>query len=93
MIEARTIKPSLISIYNIERAFDDKLRTLGEPNTVDLLGATRGLYLGGYGAVFTAEISLVSPPAIYPFHPVISPAEKAQVHQRQAGSACRNCAR
>lgn len=81
VIEAKIIKPSLITIYNIERAFDDKLRGLGEPNTVDLLGATRGLYLDDYGAIFTAEIGLVSPPAIYPFHPTITPAEKLQLHR------------
>ncbi len=81
VVEAKPPRPSLITIYNIERSFDDKLRTLGAPNTVDLLGATRGLYLDGYGAVFTAEIGLVSPPAIYPFHPAISPEEKQLLHR------------
>jgi hypothetical protein len=70
------------TLYPLERACDDKLRAIGEPNTVDMLGATRGIYLDGYGAVFTSEIGLASAPAIYPFHPTISEAEKKQVHDK-----------
>ena len=81
VVQAKSARPSLVSIYYIERSFDDKLRALGEPNTVDLLGATRGLYLDGYGVVFTAEIGLVSPPAIYPFHPTVSEQDKVQLHR------------
>jgi hypothetical protein len=79
------VDPSRITVstlYVIERACDDKLRGIGEPNTVDMLGATRGIYLDGYGAVFTSEIGLVTAPAIYPFHPTISEAEKKQVHEK-----------
>ena len=76
----------MVSISNlnlIERACDDRLRGIGEPNTVDILGATRGLDLDGYGVVFTAEVGLVTPPAVYPFHPAITPQEKLQVHQKK----------
>jgi hypothetical protein len=76
-------KVSVSALYAIERAADDRLRGIGEPNTVDILGATRGIYLDGYGAVFTAEVGLVTPPAIYPFHPTITPQEKAGVHQKK----------
>jgi hypothetical protein len=81
VVEAKAAGPSLVTIYNVERSFDDKLRALGEPNTVDLLGATRGLYLDDYGVLFTAEIGLVSPPAVYPFHPAISEQDKVQLHR------------
>jgi|SRR5579883_50537 len=76
-------KIPISTLYVIERNCDDKLRGIGEPNTVDLLGATRGVYLDGYGTVFSAEISLVTPPAIYPFHPQITPEEKTRQHQKK----------
>ena len=69
-------------LYAIERTCDDKLRAIGEPNTVDMLGATRGVYLEGYGAVFTAEIGLVTPPAIYPFHPTATAEDKVNIRRK-----------
>jgi len=39
---------------------------------VDLLGNTRGVYLDGYGAVFTTEASLVVTPTTNPFRQSIS---------------------
>jgi hypothetical protein len=79
----RALKIPLSTLYSIERSCDDKLRGIGEPNTVDLLGATRGVYLDGYGAVFSAEISLVTPPAIYPFHPKPTNDDVTSVHSRK----------
>jgi hypothetical protein len=79
----KPLKIPLSTLYLIERTCDDKLRGIGEPNTVDLLGATRGVYLDGYGTVFSAEISLVTPPAIYPFHPAATKDDVVSVHQRK----------
>ena len=80
---ARPGKIPLSALYAVERGCDEKLRALGEPNTVELMGATRGIYLENYGAVFTAEIGLVTPPALYPFHPTITPEEKALLHKKK----------
>ena len=79
----KAVKIPISTLYLIERNCDDKLRSIGEPNTVDLLGATRGIYLDGYGTVFTSEISLVTPPAIYPFHPTITKEEVVRQHQKK----------
>jgi len=79
----KALKISISTLYGIERNCDDKLRGIGEPNTVDLLGATRGVYLADYGAVFSAEISMVTPPAIYPFHPAATKEDVVSVHQRK----------
>jgi len=76
-------KISLSTLYGIERNCDDKLKGIGEPNTVDLLGATRGVYLDGYGTVFSAEMSLVTPPAIYPFHPQATKEDITSVHAKK----------
>jgi len=46
-----------------------------------LLGTARALYLPGYGAVVTQEVSLIVTPTITPFHQSISPQEVVQVHK------------
>ena len=56
----------LSSFVTLERTFDSKLAQMGagaEP--IDLLGATRGIYLEGYGVVFTTEMYVLYelPPA------------------------------
>jgi hypothetical protein len=71
----------LKSFVELERGFDYKLGQMGaggEP--IDLLGATRGIYLDGYGVVFTTEMGLVVTPTVNPFNPTITDATKARVH-------------
>jgi hypothetical protein len=67
----------------IENGFDRKLTGYNINDPIDLLGRTRGLYLDGYGAVFTTELSLIVTPSMSPFHPSLSPAEIAAVHKRK----------
>jgi len=72
------------SFTELEKQFDTKLATTGAPNDpIDLLGATRGLYLDGYGAVFTTEASLIVTPTVNPFRQQIGKEEAARVHQRK----------
>lgn len=74
-------KIPLSSFVQLERAFDSKLQAIGaggEP--VDLLGATRGIYLDGYGVVFTTEMGLTVVPTVNPFNPTITDATKTRVH-------------
>lgn len=74
-------KIPLSSFVQLERGFDAKLRALAEgSDPVDLLGATRGIYLDGYGVVFTTEMGLMVTPAITPFNKTITDAAKARVH-------------
>lgn len=78
---ASATKIPVSSFAQLERTFDGKLAALGaggEP--VDMLGATRGIYLDGYGVVFTSEIGLVVTPTLNPFRKAISDTAKAQVH-------------
>jgi hypothetical protein len=63
---------------------DTKLASLGGANDpIDLLGASRGIYLDGYGVVFTVEASLIITPGLNPFHSVMTEPEKEKVHQRK----------
>jgi hypothetical protein len=72
------------ALADVERRLDTKFTNLGGANDpMDLLGAARGIYLDGYGAVFTVEVSLIVTPGINPFHPVMTEPEKAKVHQRK----------
>jgi len=52
---------SLDVVRNLERVFDAKLDS-AQPQPINLMGATRGLYLPGYGLVFTAELDLTLTP-------------------------------
>jgi|SRR5579872_1967113 len=47
-----------------EKSLDDRFNKLWSDNPFVVLGPTRGVYLEGYGAVFTAEINLVAGPPI-----------------------------
>jgi hypothetical protein len=63
-----TAKVSVSSMSSLEKRFNERLSTLFDSNDpVDLLGNTRGVYIDGFGAVFTAEVSLVVTPAGGPF--------------------------
>lgn len=47
----------------MEKSVDSRVRQVSPDNPFSLLGPTRGIYLEGYGAVFTAEVNLVPAPA------------------------------
>jgi hypothetical protein len=71
------------ALVEVERRLNNKLASLGgAEDPIDLLGSTRGIYLDGYGAVFTAEASLVIAPGLSPFHTVVTEPEKEKVRQR-----------
>ncbi len=72
------------TLADVERRLDTKLASLGGANDpMDVLGASRGIYLDGYGAVFTVEASLIITPGLNPFHTMMTEPEKAKVHQRK----------
>ncbi len=50
------------AIAPLESSFDARIGAPGQPEPFDLLGNTRGVYLEGYGAVFTAEANLIVMP-------------------------------
>jgi hypothetical protein len=71
----------LATFVTLERAFDVKLAGLADATgPVDLLGATRGVYLDGYGVVFTTEMGLIVTPTVNPFNAKITDTQKDRVH-------------
>ncbi len=68
----------------LEKRFNQRLATLFEDSApLDLLGNARGVYLEGFGAVFTAEVSLVTTPSISPFRSTISKEVADSVRQKK----------
>ncbi|HTQ57642.1 MAG TPA: hypothetical protein VMI94_24405 [Bryobacteraceae bacterium] len=67
----------------VERDFDGRLTRANTPDSFDLLGPTRGVYLEGYGAVFSAEVNLVVTPNLSPFHQRFTKPEIARWHDRK----------
>jgi hypothetical protein len=63
-----------------ERAIEDRLKHLWADLSV--VGTTRGLYLEGYGAVYTAEVTLAIAP-ISMMQPIMSQQQKDQVRAKK----------
>ena len=74
---------SRASIASMETSIDKQLTKLWPDDPFLLLGTTRGVYLDGYGAVFTAELNLVTAPGISPFHPTMSKEDIARYQQKK----------
>lgn len=82
-VQPAPARVSLASLANLSRGFDRDLRMFAVTDPIDVLGNTRGIYLPGFGAVFTTELSPIYTPGLNPFQASISEQEKAKVHQRK----------
>jgi len=72
------------ALGDLERRLNTKLAGLGGANDpLDLLGTARGIYLDGYGVVFTVEASLIITPGLTPFRTTMTDAEKEKIRQRK----------
>lgn len=66
-----------------EKSLDNRFAGLWSDNPFIMLGPTRGVYLEGYGAVFTAEVNLVAGPQIGILTPSMTKASIAQHRQKK----------
>lgn len=73
--------PSRDELGAVERSMYDKLLKFHVEAPPDILGLPRGIYLDGYGAVFTAEISPLMTPGISPFRPTMTKEEIARIRK------------
>jgi hypothetical protein len=71
------------ALATVEKSFDGRFARAFTPDSFELLGPTRGVYLEGYGAVFSAELNLIMSPNISPFHQSFTKIEIARVHDRK----------
>jgi len=81
LAEGQGAHPSRAELEAVERGIDQKLQRFAPENPFVLLGLTRGVYLEGYGAVFTVEMNLVQAPGITPFRPSFSREEIARIRE------------
>lgn len=70
------------TLVAMEKSLDARISKLWDDNPYLLLGPTRGVYLEGYGAVFTAEVNLMANPASL-MHAVLSKDEIAKYRQKK----------
>jgi hypothetical protein len=66
-----------------ERRLDNSFTKLWSDNPFVVLGPTRGVYLEGYGAVFTAEVNLVAGPTLGIMTPPMTKQDIAQHKQKK----------
>jgi len=71
------------ALAQLEAKFDGRFTQPGQADPFDLLGNTRAVYLGGYGVVFTAELSLILTPPITPFRQAITKDDIEKIHRRK----------
>ncbi|MBI3208510.1 MAG: hypothetical protein HYZ37_06370 [Candidatus Solibacter usitatus] len=72
------------SLAGLEKSFDRRVeRDVLEGDPFLLLGMTRGVYVEGFGAVYSAEVSLAAPPGISPFYQERTKADWQRVRQKQ----------
>ncbi|MBI1896120.1 MAG: hypothetical protein HYZ57_10845 [Acidobacteria bacterium] len=72
-----------VSLMAVERSVDSRVERMNVADPFTLLGTTRGIYLEGYGAVFTTEVNLVGLATISPFRPAFTKAELANLKQKK----------
>lgn len=70
-------------IKGLERRFDQSIESFNVDDPFYLLGNTRGVYLNGYGAVFTAELNLVAAAVVTPFRPSFTPEQIETLRQKK----------
>jgi len=79
---AAVSRPSRASMTAMEKSLDKRIQTYSLDEPLVLLGHTRGLYLEGYGAIFSAEVNLIPVPAS-PFIVTRTPQQIAKVRERK----------
>jgi hypothetical protein len=71
------------AMHAMETSFDKRIQTLSVDAPFELLGNTNGVYLEGYGAVFTCEVNLSQSANISPFQTSMPRDYVVKLHQRK----------
>ena len=67
----------------LERSTDAGFETLIKEDPLNMLGATRGVYLDGYGVVFSAEVELAASAAPNPFRPAFTKEDIQRLREKK----------
>jgi hypothetical protein len=72
-----------VATGSLESQFEARVNRLDVNDPIQMMGACTGVYVNGYGMVFTLPVVLATTPTISPFHMTITKDEKAGVHKRK----------
>jgi len=67
----------------VEKRLDERIQRMWSDNPMALVGSSRGVYLPGYGVVFTAEMNLATA-NVSLMNPTLSDADKISLHKKKA---------
>jgi hypothetical protein len=81
LLHAGAIKRAVF--IDLEHKFDSRIENAVREDPFWLMVNTSGVYLEGYGAVFTAQVNLVSGPTISPFRQTIPKSDVVKVRQKK----------
>ena len=80
LAQARVTRTEL---SGVERTVDARFERASAADPFDLLGNTRGVYLEGYGVVFSAELNLIITSNPSPFRPAVTKQDIARIHEHK----------
>jgi hypothetical protein len=78
---AAPVNRGLISA--VEVAMNKRVQALVPGEEFLLLGHTQGVYLEGFGCVFTTRVNLAEGPGLSPFRPKLPESERAALHKKK----------
>ncbi len=79
-----TPRVSRISVQAMEYSIDDKVTGFQIDDPIQMVGGTRGMYINGYGVVFTSEMDLVANTLVSPFRPQVTKEDLVKLkHKKQ----------
>jgi len=71
--------PALPTILSLEKEMDGRISATGGGDPCQIWGASRGTYVTGMGAIFTAEVELAATPGAAAMFQTIGPEMKAKI--------------
>jgi hypothetical protein len=77
------VKTTRGTVAVLEKTFDHQIEHISIDDPFSLLGPTRGIYVNGFGAVFSTEVNLVASAFASPFRPAYNKEELAKLKQKK----------
>jgi hypothetical protein len=81
--QVENARPNRAGMAAVETAFDARVRTFNAMDPMELFSSTQGVYLEGYGAVFTAQVDLIMTPTVTPWRQKITKEDIQNIHGRK----------
>jgi hypothetical protein len=76
-------RPPRAAIVDLEKSFDSVIEKVTPSDPMQIMASTQGVYVPGFGAVFTAQVDLIVTPTLSPFRRTMSSADKQRILKRK----------